>query len=427
MIRGKINMYSPSTKTNLQILFVLFIVAVLLVCLSFMTATDLQPVIAQEPPINATSVLETFSREDLAAFGLSLEEIQAASGNFDVRVSVRASTSSVSSGGLVTFTTTITNGGPDLAQYLLFSQNLPAGITPANPTPVFGPGVTAISNGANPPTWLLTNPIITTSPVTISVSGRINSVCSTIATYSASVFPFETTADSILSNNQQSAPVNVITGITCLYLPIIRKDPTPTPNPIAFYDDFSTQQWTTADDDDCERSYASGEYQIKAKKEGDENDNNCFSNAPTGTSLGNPSQTYGTFRVKARRESGTNNFTVAIYANGAGGETYYALEVNPGDDCSWRLIRREEDENDGDADVKRSGSCDAAIRRNSEWNTLELRHASNGDISVFVNGTQLGSTYNDGSQLGGTGTGVYARTNNNDSVTVRFDDFTVIR
>ena len=77
--------------------------------------------------------------------------------------------------------------------------------------------------------------------------------------------------------------------------------------------------------------------------------------------------------------------------------------------------------------VNITSGCDSAISRDSGTNTLEIRHTSDGNVSVFVNGTQLGSTYNDGSQLTGVGTGVYIRSNNTDDVTVRFDDFTVIQ
>jgi hypothetical protein len=73
----------------------------------------------------------------------------------------------------------------------------------------------------------------------------------------------------------------------------------------------------------------------------------------------------------------------------------------------------------------RSGGCESVINRDSGSNILEIRHFSNGNISVFINGTQLGSTYTDGSQLTGRGTGVYIRTNNDDDVAERFDDFTV--
>jgi hypothetical protein len=126
--------------------------------------------------------------------------------------------------------------------------------------------------------------------------------------------------------------------------------------------------------------------------------------------------------VKAHRDDGGSNFAAAIYINGQGDGNYYAFEVKPNDDCSWKLIRKR----DGNSSTVRSGGCESAINRGSGSNILEIRHTNNGNVSVFINGTQLGSTYNDGSQLTGQGTGVYARTSNDDDVSVRFDDFTVI-
>jgi hypothetical protein len=185
--------------------------------------------------------------------------------------------------------------------------------------------------------------------------------------------------------------------------------------PELFFDNFSgTQRWSTSDDSNCDRSYQNGEYEIKAKTK----DSNCFSPAP-----GEAEETYGTFKVKARRDSGSSDFTVAIYANGQGGDNYYAFEVRPNDNCGWKLIRI----HNGNSNTLRGSGCDSAINQGSSANILELRHFSNGDIAVFVNGTQLGTTYNDSSQLTSEGTGVYARTHKDDDVVVRFDDFTVLR
>ncbi len=400
-------------KTNVQILAILLVATALLIGLSILVGTNMQPQIAaaQEPLVNAQAARNTFSKEKLAAFGLSLEDIQAAAGPYDLQVTVTPSSASIPSGGTATFTVRITNLGPNTAQYILFSRSLPGGMT--GETFNFG-SVNAISNGLNPPTWLITNQIASGNFIQFTVQGSINSTCNTIATYTASAVPFTSSEDSNLTNNSAGGQVNVLGTGTCLFLPIIRKEPTPTPNPIVFFDNFSgDKNWPTADDSDCDRSYVNDEYEIKAKTK----DEDCFGPAP-----GAAERTYGTFKVKARRDSGSSNFTVAIYINGSGSDNYYAFEVKPYDDCSWKLIRRR----DGDSSTKRSGGCESAINRNSASNILEIRHISNGDISVFINGTQLGSTYNDGSQLTGQGTGIYARTSKDDDIYARFDDFTVV-
>ncbi len=402
---------NTSNKTSLQILFVLLIVAVVLVGLSFIATTDMEPAFAQEPPVQGTPALNTFSEETLAAYGLSIEDIEAALTPLNINnieVSVSVNPASIPNGRSVTFTTTITNQGPGSVQYLLFSRVLPSGMAASPPT-----GTTLISNGLNPPTWLLPNPITPTGSVEIIITGTINTQCGGLSPYTANVAHW-----SSIGSKQASANINVNTGINCLFLPLVHKDPTPTPNPILFFDDFSTKQWTTYTNNDCVVSYENSEYQIKANKKAVD----CFGAAPTSAN-----QKFGTFKVKARRETGSSNFTVALYTNGGGGKTYYALEVRPGDNCGWKLIRRKESDNNGNPVTEREGGCDAAIKRNSESNILELRHASNGDISVFVNNTQLGATWNDGAQLTTEGDGVYARTDDDTSVTVRFDDFTVIR
>jgi len=406
---------SQTIKANIQILAILLVATGLLIFLSIAVGTGVQPqiAIAQEPLPSPAAARSSFSKEKLAAFGLSLEDIQAAAASFNLQVTVNVSPPSVSSPGVATFTIIITNGGPQTAQYILFSQSLPPGMTGGDPN--FVPaGVNAISNGLNPPTWLITNQIASGNSIQFTVAGTLSSTCSTIATYTASAIPFEAGADTNLSNNTASRGVNVIGQGACIYFPIVRRDPTPTPNPVVFFDNFSgAQNWSRSDDSDCERAYINGEYEIRAKTK----DKICFGPAP-----GAAEREHGTFKVKAHRDGGGSNFAVAIYINGQGDGNYYAFEVKPNDDCSWKLIRKR----DGNSSTVRSGGCESAINRGSGSNILEIRHASNGNVSVFINGTQLGSTYNDGSQLTGRGTGVYTRTSNDDDVSVRFDDFTVI-
>lgn len=403
-------------KTNIQILAILLVAIVLLICLSFVVGSGIQPqvAVAQAPLPSPSAARNAFTAEKLAAYGLSLQDIQAAA-LYDLKVEVTANAASVPSGGAVVFTVKITNLGPTLAQYILFSQSLPPGMTGG--TPNFG-SLTAISDGKNPPsTWLITNAIPpapnSNNFIQFTVSGNLGAKCNAVASYKATADAFNASNDAIKGNNTAIRSVNVTGSQACLFLPLIQKFPTPTPNPVVFFDDFGgNKNWPTADDSNCDRTYVNNEYEIRAKSQ----DEDCFSPAPSGAE-----KRYGRFKVKVRRDSGSSDFTVGIYINGAGADNYYLFQVNPADSCGWELIRRK----DGNSDTKRSGGCDGAINRNSNSNTLEIRHTSNGDIRVFINGTQLGSTYNDGSQLSGTGTGVYARTNNSDDVVVRFDDFTV--
>jgi uncharacterized repeat protein (TIGR01451 family) len=405
---------NQTMKANIQILVILFVATVLLICLSIVLGNGIQPqiAIAQEPLDNLEAARRSFSKEKLAAFGLTLKDIEAAAGPYNLQVTVNVNNPSIPSGGSVIYTVRLRNLGPNPAQYILFSQILPPGMTGGSPN-FAGGGVTAISNGLNPPTWLITNQIASNSFIQFTVSGAISSVCNTLTTYTASAIPFNSSEDTNPGNNTGARSVNIVGGKKCSYFALIRKDPTPTPNPIVFFDNFSgDRNWPTADSSDCDRTYTNGEYEIKVKT-----DNTlCFGPAP-----GAAERQFGTFKVKVRRDGGGSNFTVAIYTNGQGADNYYGFEVKPDNDCSWRLIRR----SGGSQSTARSGGCESVINRGSASNILEIRHSSNSNISVFVNGTQVGATYHDGSQLNGRGTGVYVVTHNSDDVTTRFDDFTV--
>jgi hypothetical protein len=144
-------------KANVQILVILFVATMLLICISIVIGSGVQPQIAaaQQPLPSPSLARSAFTEEKLAAFGLSLSDIEAAAGPHDLRVTVSASPGSVPSGGSATFTISITNlSTSNTAQYILFSQSLPGAMTGG--TPNFG-SLNVISNGLNPPTWLITN------------------------------------------------------------------------------------------------------------------------------------------------------------------------------------------------------------------------------------------------------------------------------
>ncbi|HXV42699.1 MAG TPA: hypothetical protein VEC96_06520, partial [Anaerolineae bacterium] len=350
-------------KANIQTLAILLVAIAFLIGLSIMVGPGVQPyvAVAQEPLPSPEAVRKSFSQERLAAFGLSLEDIQAAAGPFNLQVTVTANPPNLPSGGQATYTVNISNLGTTTAQYIIFSQSLPAGMSGGTPN-FAGGGVNAIPNGPNPTAWLITNQIPSGNSIQFTVQGNITSTCNVTASYIANAVPFESGADPNLNNNTGIGSLNVVAGKVCIYFPIIRRDPTPTPNPIVFFDNFSgTQNWSTSDDSDCERRYTSGEYEVVAKTK----DELCFGPAP-----GAAERSFGTFKVKARRESGSSNFAVAIYINGQGDGNYYAFEVKPDDDCGWRLIRRR----DGSSSEVRSGGCESVINRDSGSNILEIRH-----------------------------------------------------
>lgn len=400
-------------KTQIQLFFIMFMTAVVLVSLSLLVGTGVRPqmVVAQEPLVSPDPLITTFSLETLEAYGLSAADIQAAATlSFTLQVKVSASATSVDAGNPVTFTTTITNLGPDTAQYIFFSSTLPTCLSGV--TTNFGL-VDYHSNNAAPPTYLLISPIAVGSPIQIKVSGQTTACGTGTITYKAFVSYINQPSGALYS-----ASMGVMGDEYLTYLPVIRRDPTPTPTPTptaAFYDDFSDDDWTTADSDECSRSYTNGEYQIKAEEE----DKDCFSPAPDDAEYEE-----GTFKVEAYRSGGSKDYTVALYINGKGAKNYYALEVRPKND-TWKLIRV----HDEDSSTRKSGT--SSVINESGKNTLQLKHVGK-YIYVSINGTQLSSYYADDDEdedmEGYEGTGLYVRMNDDESsVSIRFDNFYVIK
>ena len=189
--------------------------------------------------------------------------------------------------------------------------------------------------------------------------------------------------------------------------------PTPTPIPILYFDDFSNDGsgWGKGDDGNCYSEYNENQYRIVVDR-----NETCFRPAPKAAEY-----EHAEFEVVARRSGGSTEFTYGIYINGEGGGQYYLFLVKHNkDNCDWALVRRKSDS----SDTKLNGGCDSTTHGYDNSNTLTIRHANNGVITVFLNNTQLGS-YSDGSQLGSRGTGLYIREHDRDSVTIRFDNFTV--
>lgn len=212
----------------------------------------------------------------------------------------------------------------------------------------------------------------------------------------------------------------------CVYFPVLRKDPTPTPTPtptpLYFHDFNGDEDWDTGESNDnrCDSEYGDNGYIIEVDGEIDNNSDEvdgCFRPAPDEAEY-----TYGLFEVDVRQASGGERFVYGIYINGDGGEEQYLFRIAPDDDCGWDLIRNEDDEN---PEEKREGGCDAAINRNDATNRMAIRHTSDGRVTVYVNGTELG-TYVDNDQLNdGKGTGLYVKSDGDEDNRIRFDNFRV--
>jgi uncharacterized repeat protein (TIGR01451 family) len=368
---------------------------------------------AQEPAKEKNPLLEGFSAETLAAFGLPSEIGPAAEVSFDLSVVKTSNKSTVNSGEAVTFDITITNTGPDTALGTLFQDKVPPEMESVN----FNFDTDAVSNGAADPAdkvWLLA-PIPNGDSVNVSVTGILTSAPNVTVTNEAIVSAYNPDTENNDANNNSTVQVGILgydpdaPVAGPIYLPLVFKAP---PIVTVYYDDFSDNDsgWVkNFDVGDCEGGYTGGKYRIEA------DDEDCWVFAP-----GAAERRTGSFEVKAKRADGDDDkFAYGLYINGTGGDDYYLFRVWPKDDCGWEFTKREDD----DTEYEKSGGCSSAIKRDSEENKLKMNHAGDGTINVYVNNTLLHS-YKDSSPLSGKGTGLYVR-GDTDDIDIRFDDFTV--
>lgn len=200
-----------------------------------------------------------------------------------------------------------------------------------------------------------------------------------------------------------------------IYLPIVHKNPTPAP-PL-FYDDFSNPntKWFTGPQGNCYFSYLNGRYKVELKASNLE----CWGAGPSKSQV-----KYGLFETVAFSDNNSNT-AYGFYLNGRGGGEQYLFIVKPNDGgCSSDKGKYEFYRTQSGNRSKKLEGCNAAIKRGSgASNLLQVRHTSNGTLSIYTNGTLLG-TYTDSNQLTGTGTGTYSRSGSSQNV-VRYDYFAI--
>jgi hypothetical protein len=215
-------------------------------------------------------------------------------------------------------------------------------------------------------------------------------------------------------------PPSQATGQYVYYLPIVSKYSTPTPSPVLYYDDFLNKKsgWPRNTGGSCRSEYESGAYGMGAMPNKD-----CYRAAPQ-----KAQHRFGVFKTVARRipiyyGDTSTKFSYGIYINERNSrEDYYLFRVGYDDDdekCWWDLIRRK----DKKAKKVKSGKCKS--KGFNFPNTLAIKHTSDGSVSVYLNGQQLGLYY-DNAPLTGQGTGLYLEEQSNDKYSiVVFDEFRV--
>lgn len=386
----------------------------LLLLLVMLLSSYLQPstVSAQEP--DEEESLPSLTSEILGSFGLSPQAIPAASDPFDLKITQTADKSKVSSGDSISFLISITNEGAPISP-TLFYDNFPPEMK--NVTYKFSSGSGFVSNGQTKPWWLSYEPIGNGETVTVTVTGNLVSAPDVTVQNTAliTVTPFHAPEEETPGDNISTVDVQIegYNPTKLFYLPLIFKSP---PIVIVYSDDFSNDDsgWYEgySDGDDCYSKYEGGRYWLDLV-----DNHSCFRPAPAAAN-----RTYGSFEVSAYHSEGASNASYGVYSNGAGGDTYYLFKIFPNNGCGtggdWELYRK--------STRVRHGDCEPAINRglgSGAENRLKIKHTSDGKITVFVNDKELG-TYNDGSQLTGSGTGVYASSSNQDIV-IKYTQFTV--
>ncbi len=420
-------------RTEIQLIFVLVLAAASMVALS-LALGGATTSLAQGLP-TSTPPQMVLTKEDLAAFGLADNNVVQAAGvtTFDLEVAKTANVTTVASGGLVTFTVTITNHGPYTASGIIFQDLMPKEML--TPTYTFAPGIDAVDNGATTAStqkWLILNSVPANNSVVITVTAQLTSTFNATVTNTAAVTTFMTYAESGPYANSGTKNVG-ITGSGSgylVYLPYTSKYPTPTPTPtpvasLVYHEDFeSGSPWYEFSSDGCTSDTTGGLYKVTVESSSRE----CLPFAPSG----NANRAYGEFEVTGyiSGDYEDSNHSYGIWLNGAGGDTQYVFRIYPNiSGCSgggkWDLRRKK----DGNSSTLAYNNCDTNIKRgygSSYKQTLKVAHKSDGTISLYIDGVQVGSTITDSSQLTGTSTGVYARAADH-NIVAKFDDFKVYK
>lgn len=392
---------------------------------------------AQGPPEEETGGLP-LSKESLAAFGLSPDSIQAAALSYDVQVVKTANTTTVNSGGKVTFSITIKNNGPDAAPLVFFYDNYPpqmSGVAYQFSTSVISDGV------VSKPHFAISN-IPNNGTVNVTVTGQLNSIPNVTVKNTAIITPFTSSQLDSKGNNTSSVNVN-INGSNPgasdgrIFLPIMRKDPPLPPPVLVYFEDFNSgDPWVELgnSNSDCESDNTNAQYWVRLRDRGE----TCVPPADEDDQKPEtPFRTYGEFQVDAYQSEGPSRETAyGLFINGEGGDNYYYFRIWPNDSCSqggdWQLVRRR----GGSEHTLLEGQCHTAIKRGTgaaNTNRLKIRHDVSFELSVFVNNVKLGTIYDvQGQHLTGSATGVYAYTSDddvdlNDAALIKFDNFAVYK
>ena len=425
----------PQMKNNVQIFLVLLLAGAILVGLSALTGGQMElPVAsAQEPvvtpaPIRLSDEAYEFFRQQVDG------ELQAAAVSYNVGISKVANPSEVVSGQPGSFKVSIVNNGGTSARYILFQDEIPFEMTQVSYTFSKGNPVKYTDGGVT--TWMF-DTIAAGDTIEVTVSGRFDTSFRFRTVLNiAKIMPLLAVGDSSQLKAAQ-ASITVINpagaGLT-IYLPFVRRDPTPTPTPtppvtLAYHETFNDEDdaWDEfgSSGDDWYTENRDDQYWVRV-----ENDKLALPPAKNESRPERPYRRYGEFEVTGYHSEGESNASLGIFFNGAGARNYYYFRIYPNNSCSsggdWQLVRRRDD----NETTLKSGSCSPTIRRGYAFasrNTIRAAHNANRLLSVYINGTLVGTYQESSSQeLTGEATGIYVRASSVDML-AKFDDFKVYK
>ena len=177
-----------------------------------------------------------------------------------------------------------------------------------------------------------------------------------------------------------------------IYMPYIRKDPTPTPTntptatqppPVIFFDDFSNPNsgWIIGSGGDCKYEYKDGYYRITITNDGER----CVAFNPF-----IPKTIDGTFSVSVRRTTASDRELRYGFYFGAGAnaeEDRWFLEVEPHevDQCNDEGFFWLSAIEDGDAKFFDDQCTDDIKTNQNDWNELKVVRDGS-DIDIYING-----------------------------------------
>lgn len=414
------------TKTAIQLLGTGLFAVVAVSLLAVVINLNMDSVKAQEPQNNPP-----ISNQVLTALGLSASDIQAASGPTNLEIVKQSNVTTVTSGGMVTFTMTMTNHGGNPISYTHFSELYPAELQNVD----FSFSKSAVQfDSTTDKHWLIYDPILVGETVSVTVTGVLTSAGDVMVTNTAVVTPIGPYADTQPNNNTAQAQVSIVgyNPLQAIYLPLIFKSPQPT-IALAYHENFNSgKPWAEYDDDNCKWYHNNSQFRVEVLKD----NKKCLPPAKNENKPELPYRSYGEFEVTAYQDGDpkyiNNSGAYGLFINGNGGGTQYIFKVWPNiEGCGtgstggkWELLRNLKN----NLKLLDSKACDHTIKRGygSDYaNVLRIAHTSSGQLTVYINNIKVGGASDN--TLTFTPTGLYAETKGDKPIRIKFDDFKVYK